>query len=284
MPETLRATPLRPPYGVAFDAPAGWIEHTYYEFSHVGSERRFCVEERRWDENDATGWLRDAHAKLHPVAPSPITAYPHSEFASVQAFHAASAAGGEPALWLAALSFDGGFRSLSVTGETSERTFQELLADLSPARADDAPQPVWEARGVWVVQRPSRRAPTRFSYSTSGAVAALSWEENSDFGGEDLSPLLNEADTIREAGAAAFDIITSGPMRIGRLEPRRLGLSTHCFVAHAVWSAAQSAPQPAGTGPYLHLRSTGDLRLAPDLEAIWNHLLRTTRAGAVRHG
>lgn len=284
VPETSRFTPSRPPYGVVFDPPAGWIDHTYYEFTHTGSERRLVVEERAWDGNDAAGWLADARAKMKPVDPSPITSIPHAGFTSVRAFHGAPAPGSAPALWIATLSFDAQFRSLAVSGETSEAEFEALLAELSPATTGHAQQPCWEARGVWVQRRPSRCAPTRFSYTTRAAVLSLAWEASADFGGEDLSPLVHEADAIREAGAAAFEVVSTGAMRVRRLEPRRVDLPPHCFVAHAVWKRATRSTSPGAARPHLHLRCTGHLKHQPDLEATWNHLLRTTHPDATPKG
>ncbi len=196
---------LTPPYGVFFIPPPGWEDVTYYRFRQVTEKRDFVIEEQEWDQGDPEGWLVRARERLQQLGVSPIVSAPHSEFVVRGFCRLGQATCTEPTLWLLTLSYDGQFRTLAVSGPTSEADLATLLASLSRPKSDGSSSG-WLARGICVALSAAQEPPQRFAYQSSAARLSITWEETLEFAPIDLSFLPVESDVIRDAPPTAYDV------------------------------------------------------------------------------
>lgn len=269
----------RAPYGAYFVCPPGFEDVTYYRFQESTARREFVIEERDWAQTDPEGWLEEARESLKDLGVSPIVSFPHSEFI-VRGFFVSKDLHTVPALWLLTLALDHQFRTLAVTGPTSEADIAFLLTQLSVPQ-EGGPSSGWLARGVCVAFSPGRRPPERFGYVCSGARLSVTWEESFEFGAIDLSYLPVEGDDIRAAPPTAYDVSRSSEVVVRKLVPQRIAVGDHCFVAEAVFLQPTMIPNeanlPVSVGRSLHLRCSGDCREVPSLPGVWQDTLASTR-------
>jgi hypothetical protein len=268
----------RAPYGAYFVCPPGFEDVTYYRFREPAARREFVIEERDWAQNDAEGWLHNARASLNDLGVSPIMSWPHPQFI-VRGFFVSKDMRAVPNLWLMTLAFDNQFRTVAVTGPTSEGDIVLLLTQLSLPTADGAISG-WVARGICVAFSPARLPPERFGYVSSGARISVTWEQSDEFGPIDLSYLPVESDDIRQAPPMAYDISTSNEVVVRKLVPQRIGLGDHCFVAEAVFhpptAIANEVAPVVSAAPRLHVCCSGDCRDDVSLPGVWQDVLAST--------
>src|SRR5690606_31284191 len=166
----------------------------------------FVIEEQEWKQSDPEGWLVKARERLQQLGVSPILSVPHPEFAVRGFCRFGHDSRHEPTLWLLTLAFDGQFRTLAVTGPTSEAELVVLLAALSRPKSDRSGSG-WLARGICVAFSAAQEPPQRFAYQSSGARLSVTWEGTLEFAPVDLSFLPVESDVIRGAPPTAYDVV-----------------------------------------------------------------------------
>lgn len=271
MTTPLAIEPEQAPYGVVFALPVEFVDRSYYAFGEANRSLQFVLERQKLD--DAATWLQQAWQRMAGYAPLPIRSYAHPSF-RIQGYGLPPDPGRrEPELHVLTLAWRGQFRTLMVEGAVSDAELERLLQGFAPIGAWQAP--CWVALDVLVRRAPNWIPPRRFSYAAPGASLIVSWETSAEFAPLDLSPLIEEAEEIRNATADAFEIFDYGHFSVRRLEPSKLGLGPHCHVAQAVYRTMN----PRGSwGLGLQLRCTGDLRLMPSLAHSWPQLLRETEA------
>jgi hypothetical protein len=272
---------LRPPYGVVFYPPEGWIDQSCYRFVEPLVQREFVLDARPWKALEAVTQLESVRSSLAAAKPSLITSHPHSVF-DIHGFHInLDGDDTRPGFRMFTLVSEDRVWGLRVVGAIAEQDLDEWLAAFTvPSRIDSSQRRYWLALDIAIEVRPNWQPPQQFSYGAPGALLALQWQLGTEFGEVDASPLIDESDMIGSAPASAY-IVSYEVTKLQRvLVPGRLGLGAHCFVAQALCATRALSGEPSRDADVTNVRlcCVADLRQQPDAPELWRDVFAITEA------